>query len=184
MSEHQVEIPSEHVEHTKHLSRDVAVAVAIMAIIAASIGSLQETESAHALGLKNESVLLQTRASDQWAFFQAKSVKKNGYLIAAQQAKMAGQNDADFAAKVEKYANEENEVQAEAKKLETESHEKWELSSHHTHRQHTLTLALTLVHVGIAISSLALFTSRRIALHGALFLVAGGIGVAAFAFLA
>jgi lipopolysaccharide export LptBFGC system permease protein LptF len=189
LSEHEIEVPSEHIEHAQHaangdrLTRDIAVAVAIMAIIAATISSLQETESAHALGLKNESVLLQSRASDQWSFFQAKSIKKNAYQIAAEQAKAAGRDDADFAGKAERYAKEESEVQAEAKALQEESHGKWELSTHHTHRQHTLTLAETLLHVGIAVSSLALFTKRRLALHGALVLSAGGIAVAVGAFL-
>jgi len=193
MSEHEIEVPAEHIEHAKHaahdaakgdlLSRDVAVAVAIMAIIAATISSLQETESAHALGLKNESVLLQSRASDQWSFFQAKSIKKNSYLVAAEQAKAAGRDDQDFTAKAQRYAAEESEVQTKAKELEEESHGKWELSTHHTHRQHILTLAETLLHVGIAISSLALFTKRRLALNGALLLSAGGIAVAVAAFL-
>ena len=189
MSEHEIEVPSEHIEHVEHavangdnLSRDVAVAVAIMAIIAASISSLQETESAHALGLKNESVLLQSRASDQWSFFQAKSIKKNSYQIAAEQAKAAGRDDTDFTAKAQRYAKEEGEVQEKAKELEEESHAKWELSSHHTHRQHTLTLAETLLHVGIAVASLALFTKRRLALNGALLLTAGGIAVAVAAY--
>jgi len=75
-------------------------------------------------------------------------------------------------------------VQAKATELEAQSHAQWDLSTHHTHRQHTLTLAVTLVHVAIAISSLAIFTSRRLPLHGALALAAGGIAVAAWAYLA
>jgi len=193
MSDFDVDNPSEPIEHAKHaahdlakgetLTRDVAVAVAVMAIIAATIGSLQETESAHALGLKNESVLLQARASDQWNFFQAKSVKKNAYQIAAEQARLAGLDGGDFIAKAQKYAAEENDVQTAAKTLEGNSQARWEESSLHTHHQHTLTLAVTLVHAGIAISSLAIFTHRRIALNGALALAVAGIGVATAAYL-
>jgi hypothetical protein len=193
VSEQEIEVPHEHIEHAKHaahdvaqgdkLSRDVAVAVAVMAVIAATISGLQETESAHALGLKNESVLQQSRASDQWAFYQAKSIKKNSYQIAAEQARAAGRDESDFAAKAQRYAADEAEIQNEAKKLEAQSHEFWEKSAHHTHRQHVLTLATTLLHVGIAISSLALFTRKRLALNGALALSAGGIAVAALAYL-
>jgi Na+-translocating ferredoxin:NAD+ oxidoreductase RnfC subunit len=194
MSEQDIEIPHEHVEHAKHaaehiaqgdrLTRDAAIAVALMAIVAATIGSLQETESAKALGLKNESVLLQSKASDQWSFFQAKSIKKNAYQIAAEQARMAGQDSTDFAAKAQRYAGEENDIQTGAKHLEEQSQDRWHDSDHHSHRQHVLTLAVTLVHVGIAISSLALFTRRRAALNGALALSFGGIAVALFAYLA
>jgi hypothetical protein len=189
LSEQEIEVPHEHIEHARHaaggdrLSRDVAVAVAVMAVIAASIAGMQETESAHALGLKNESVLLQSRASDQWAFYQAKSIKKNSYQIAAEQAQAAGRDNSDFAAHAQRYAGEEAEVQKEAKQLEEQSRTSWEVSGQHTHRQHILTLATTLLHVAIAISSLAIFTRRRLALNGALLLSAGGIAVAAAAYL-
>ena len=188
----EIENPADHVEHASHaakgetdkrLTRDVALSVTVMAIIAATIGSLQETESAHALGQKNEAVLLQTRASDQWGFFQAKSVKKNSYQIAAEEAAAAGHDSAAFADKAKRYAQEEAEVQAKATELEEQSRAKWELSTHHTHRQHTLTLGLTLVHVAIAISSLAIFNNRRLPLNGALGLAACGIGVAVWAYL-
>src|SRR5262249_44103165 len=159
---------ADHVSHASHaahgdtdkkLTRDVAMSVTVMAIIAATIGSLQETESAHALGQKNEAVLLQTQASDTWSFFQAQSITKNMFLIAG---------NAD---KAKHYADEEENLQTEAKELEAKSREEWEKSTHHTHRQHTLTLSVTLVHVAIAISSLAIFNNRRWPLNGALALV-------------
>ena len=192
MNDQEIETPADHIHHASHaasgdsdrkLTRDTGLAVMVMAIVAATIGSLQETESAHALGQKNEAVLLQARASDQWSFFQAKSIKKNSYQIAADQASAAGRDPAPYNDKATHYAKEEEEVQAKAKELEEQSHVQWEKSDHHTHRQHTLTLAVTLVHVAIAISSLAIFTNRRLPLNGALALVAGGIAVAAWAYL-
>src|ERR1700761_7775253 len=101
MDDQEIETPAEHIRHASHaaqgegdpkLTRDTALAVTVMAIVAATIGSLQETESAHALGQKNEAVLLQARASDQWSFFQSRSLKKNSYQIAADQAAAAGRD--------------------------------------------------------------------------------------------
>jgi hypothetical protein len=193
MVDQDIENPAEHIHHATHaahgegdrkLTRDTALAVTLMAIVAATIGSLQETESAHALGDKNEAVLLQARASDQWSFFQAKSIKKNSYQIAADQASAAGRDPAPFADKAKRYGQEEEEVQAKAGGLEEESHAKWDKSARHTERQHTLTLGVTLVHIGIAISSLAIFTNRRLPLNGALALAIAGIAVAAWAYLA
>lgn len=175
MSDQEIETPADHVGHATHaahgetdkrLVRDVALSVTVMAIIAAMIGSLQETESAHALGQKNEAVLLQTQASDKWSFFQAQSIKKNMYQIAG---------NAD---KAKHYSDEEEKLGDEAKELETKSREEWEKSTHHTHRQHTLTLGVTLVHIAIAISSLAIFNNRRLPLNGALGLCVCGILVA------
>lgn len=180
MNDQDIETPADHVSHASHaahpdtdkkLTRDVALSVTVMAIIAALIGSLQETESAHALGQKNEAVLLQTQASDKWSFFQAQSIKKNLYQIAG---------NAD---KAKDYGDREEKLQSEARELEGKSREQWEKSTHHTHRQHTLTLGVTLVHVAIAISSLAIFINRRLPLYGALGLTAGGIVVAVGAYL-
>ncbi len=194
MNDSDIETPADHVEHATHathgresdpkLTRDVAIAVTVMAIVAATIGSMQETESAHALSQKNESVLLQTRASDQCAFFQAKSIKKNSYQIAAEEAAAAGRDPQPYADKAKRYAADEDEVQVKAADLEKQSQAKWEKSDHHTHRQHTLTLGTTLVHVAIAISSLAIFNNRRFPLYGALALTAGGIAVAVWAYIA
>ncbi len=191
MTDQDVENPAEHIGHATHaihgegdrkLTRDTALAVTMMAIVAATIGSLQETESTHALGEKNEAVLLQARASDQWAFFQAKSIKKNSYQIAAEQAAGAGRDPEPFNEKAKRYAQDEDDVQAKAKELEEESKSQWERSSHHTHRLHTLTLAATLVHVGIAVSSMAIFTNRRLPLYGSVAMAAGGIAVALWAY--
>jgi hypothetical protein len=85
-------------------------------------------------GFSTRSVLSQTQASDQWAFFQSKSIK--GYLYEMQkdqvelQLKMRGtglspalaeeyrQKVAGYAAKIAKYESEKNKIQADAKKLE------------------------------------------------------------------
>jgi hypothetical protein len=194
MTEPDIENPADHILHAKHarhaaqsgdrLTRDVAIAVSFMAIIAATIGSLQETESALALGLKNEAVLLQAQASDQWNFFQAKSIKKNSYQIAAEEATAQGRDAAAMLAKAKRYADEEADLQTKASDLELTSRTRWGDSTQHTHRQHTLTFAATLVHVGIAISSLAIFTGRRLALNAALTLTAVGGAVSVIAFVA
>jgi hypothetical protein len=193
MTDQDIDVPADHIAHARHaaqgaqhgdhLNRDVAIAVSVMAIIAATLGSLQETESAQALGLKNEAVLLQAQASDQWGFFQAKSIKKNSYQIAAEESQALGHDPAGLTAKATRYASEEAEIQGKATALEQSSHERWDKSTHHTHRQHILTLAVTLVHIGIAISSLAIFTARRLPLNGALALAGGGIAVGLYAFI-
>ena len=79
----------EHMEHAEHVAHEgdpfmstVAMTIAVLAVIAASVGSLESVETAATITSKNESVLFQNKASDQWAFFQAKSIKKNMYEIA------------------------------------------------------------------------------------------------------
>ena len=85
-------------------------------------------------GFSTRSVLSQTQASDQWAFFQSKSIK--GYLyemqkdqLEMQQKSLGGklspelaadyqQKISGYAAKIAKYESEKSKIQGDAKKLE------------------------------------------------------------------
>jgi hypothetical protein len=86
-------------------------------------------------GFSTRSVLSQTQASDQWAFFQSKSIK--GYLYEMQKDQLEMQFKAQgarlspelaaqyrqkingYGSKIAKYESEKNRIQGDAKKLET-----------------------------------------------------------------
>jgi hypothetical protein len=86
-------------------------------------------------GFSTRSVLSQTQASDQWAFFQSKSIK--GYLYEMQKDQLEMQMKSQgaaltpalsgefqkkidgYAAKIAKYETEKGKIQADAKKLES-----------------------------------------------------------------
>ena len=78
--------PVEHFEHAEHAEHaallgdpfltQVSITIAILAVIAATVGSLETLETADAIGDKNAAVLLQNKATDTWNFYQAKSIKK------------------------------------------------------------------------------------------------------------
>src|SRR2546428_2997472 len=70
-------VEAEDFERTRRrgLSTRVAVTAALLAVLA-SISALEaEHAAAEAILAKNEAVLWQTRASDEWAYRQAKSIK-------------------------------------------------------------------------------------------------------------
>jgi hypothetical protein len=79
------ETPTEHFEHAEHAEHaallgdpfltQVSITIAILAVIAATIGSLETLETAASMGDKNAAVLLQNRATDNWNFYQAKFQK-------------------------------------------------------------------------------------------------------------
>ena len=185
--EQEIENPAEHGTHghddghSSGLITTVGVLIALLAVTAAAVDTVKEMESADALGLKNESVLLQTRASDQWAFFQAKSIKKNSYQIAA--ALATGPVKAEFEAQAEHNGSDEKEIKEAATKLEEQSHEKWDESAHHAHREHQLDIGETLIHVGMAVGSLAIFLRRRLPVIMAGAMAALGIAVSVAAYL-
>lgn len=71
-----------------------------------------------------ESILLQARASDQWAFYQAKTIRAHMYEANAQMAAALGAKGApeDFKAKGEKQRGDAEHIRGEAEKLEAETH--------------------------------------------------------------
>src|ERR1700748_247177 len=80
----------EHMEHAEHASHEhdpfisrVAITVAALAVLAAAAGSLETMEGEGSLGATSEAVLMQDRATDTWNEFQADSIKKHVYGIAA-----------------------------------------------------------------------------------------------------
>lgn len=141
---------------TLHLS----LSTAIIAVFAA-IASLQSgaSESA-ALLSKNESILAQAKASDQWAYFQAKSIKMSLYEVQLETA--TGEDTlAKFRAKRDKYDHERSEIEHEAKALEKDSEEKGKASEEHFHRHHRFALAVTIFQVSIALAAIAALARRR-----------------------
>ena len=177
----------EHAEHAEHAAHGgggliawAAMTIAILAVLSAVIGSLETLASGQALNQKNEAVLAQTKASDSWAFYQAKSLKKHLYTIAAneggakadQYRKTAASNEAD-----------ENRIQDEAKGLEKERDEHRELAEKAENREHRLTVAATLLHMGIAIATIAIITSKRWPWIASLVLGAAGSAIALWAYL-
>ena len=103
---------------TKYVSMTL-ICLAVLAAIATLKGGGFTTRT---LKEMNEATLQQAQASDQWAFFQAKSIKQNLYEIELDHLKNTGTattNALDKAkAKVDKYDKEKSEIKAKAEELE------------------------------------------------------------------
>jgi len=155
----------EHTEHAEHAAHakdpfisQVSITIAVLAVVAAITGSLETFESGGAIIAANEAVLAQDKATDEWNFFQAKSLKKNMYVIAGD----AGGPKADtYKAKAKEEGKGQDEAQDEAKKLEHERETALAVSARHEHRHHRLSIAATLLEMGIAISTIAIITRKR-----------------------
>ena len=186
-----VEAPTEHFEHVEHaehaahsgdpfLSR-VSMTIAILAVAAATVGSLETIETAGAISEKNHAVLLQNKATDNWNFYQAKSIKKNMYDIAA--ITNPDHKD-DFDRDARRNEADQKEIQDKAKELERQSDEALEASGHHEHRHHVLTIAVTFLHVSIAVATISIILrGQRWPWMTSLALGAAGVIGAAAAYL-
>jgi len=178
----------EHAEHAEHAVHEgspflttVSVTIAVLAVLAATVGSFESLESAAAINDKSEAAYLQNKASDQWSFFQAKSIKKNSYEIAAA---MGGPAADQFQANAKRNETDGVEVQAKATEYEKQVDEKLRDSDIREHRDHVLTFAVTLLHIAIAVATLSIITrGKRWPWRGALMLGAMGMIAAGFAYV-
>ena len=144
----------------------VALTAALLAVIAAITALMAEHHA-------NEAMILQIQSSDQWSFFQAKSIKSSLLATKAELLTALGKTvETTDLQKLEEYKKEQEEIKnaAEEKQRESESHLR-----HHT----VLSRSLTMFQVGIAIGAVAVLTKRR---H--FWIVSLGFGLVGLLFLA
>jgi hypothetical protein len=180
MSEQAMD-PQEALEHAHHAAHETdpfiiraSLSIAVMAVIAATIGGFESSASNEAVLSKNEANLAQNKATDTWAFYQATSIKKNMYVLGADTA--PSDKAAEYLKKAKDYEAREPGIEKEARGLETQvegfSHD----SDHHTRVHHGLTIAGTIEHVAIAGASIAVIARSRLMWYAAMAL--GGVGLA------
>ena len=155
----------EHLEHAEHAAHStdsffalVSATIALLAVAAASVDSLESLESAAMISAKNDAVFLQNKETDQWNFYQAKRVKKAIYDIAAASG---GPKAAAYAREVQRNANDSRKIEKAAQALEAAKNAKLRESNRHERGHHVLTIAVTLLHIAIAIATLAIITRGR-----------------------
>lgn len=183
--------PLEELEFREHLSHateaggnaliaQVTLTIAVLAVAAAVVASLETTEGDRTIIAKNTAVLDQNQASDAWAFYQAKSLKKNLYALAADEGGPKAQAYAKIAAKNE---SEEAGIQKQARAFEAMRDQASAKADRIETRHGWLTIASTFMHMSIAIATLAIILARRWPWLVSLGLAAAGAMLAAFAYL-
>jgi len=148
-------------EHAEEAHRDpslvpVTLSMAILAVVLAAISLL--SHRAH-----TEELLLQTKASDQWAFFQAKSIRRHTYELFLDLLSIANPKDAGAAEKlkekysseIKRYGDEQNDIQSEAQQLEREVVTQ-------RRKGNRFDLGEVCLEVGIVLTSLTLLTRRNL----------------------
>ncbi len=174
-----------HAAHAGGFDRKVAVTMAIIAALLATVTMLGHRAHNHTLQLLGDATRLQaeanilhTQATDQWGFYQAKNVRSHEYAtLAALLASLSEQSvdktkrDAlarDWQAKVQKYESKDlREIEAKANQLthegevkEHQAAEKVTESDHEHHRGNWFDLAELAVEIGLVLCSLAVLSKR------------------------
>jgi hypothetical protein len=153
---------TEHAEHAAHV-RDpfitrVSITVAILAVMAAAAGSLETVEASRAITESSEAVLAQDKATDSWNEYQADSLKRHMYQIASA---TDGPKAQEYRKDIADERESQNKAREKAAEAEQERDTRLGSSARHERRHHWLTGAATLVEIGIALSTVAIITSRR-----------------------
>jgi hypothetical protein len=156
--DHEIEHAAEHAAEDGFAGR-IAVTTAVLAIVAAMFSYLAGATQATAALYKNDAAISKTEASNQWAYFQAKSTKENF----AELAILLGPADsqASLRADVARYRKEKADIETAARKLEEQSTEWDGKSAEEMHIHHRWAQATTALQVAIAMAAIALITRRR-----------------------
>lgn len=165
----------EHAEHAHDdFSRKAGAGMAIIAALLAVVavyGHLMTTEE----------LLAQQKASDQWAFFQAKSLRRYQSEVArdilkATPGERAEAQSAKYEANLAKYEKEGEEIKEKAEELSKES----DLSGRRALRLH---IGEIFLEMAIVFSSLAILTRKHLFWYSGITSAGLGAVISATAFL-
>jgi Domain of unknown function (DUF4337) len=125
MSSDELQELHEHAEHARHdpSAAPVSLTMAVLAVVVATVSLLGHRTH-------TEEVVLQNKASDQWAYFQAKSIRRHAdqmfvdlssLMTAKEGADAAGLRE-KYSEEAKRYSDEQKDLQAEANRLQAEAH--------------------------------------------------------------
>jgi Domain of unknown function (DUF4337) len=147
------EVPLEHLqEHVKETAEHsgeawiswVALSTAILAVLAAIAGLLS---GQHA----NEAMMNQIEASDQWSYYQAKSIKTS--LLDAKMSLVGAPNESDQSRR-DRYEKEQEEIKSEAE-------HKQAAAKSNFHKHEVFARGVTMFQIAIAIAAISALTKKR-----------------------
>jgi hypothetical protein len=136
-TEHLNEEINEHANTRNKWSMYIAISTAFMAVLAAIAGLM----AGH---FSNEALIEQIKASDEWAYYQAKGIKAD--IIASSNMRDSS--------KITKYKSDQIQIEKTAREFEKNS-------ATFLEKHVILARAVTLFQIAIAISAISILTGKR-----------------------
>jgi hypothetical protein len=162
-------------EHAEHGAEEpslapVTLTMAILAVLVASVTLLGHR--AH-----TEEVLLQTRSADQWAYYQAKEIRRRNYeLFIDELSVFSLQNGEQVSSIKEKYQKEVDRYSEELKDIEHEAKSAEDKVKVEERRADRYDLSEVLLEAALVICSITLLTRKRLFWYFGIVLSLIGIG--------
>jgi hypothetical protein len=161
----------EHAEHAKEpFDKKVAVTMAIIAALLAIVSVLGHI-------LSTEELLEQQKASDQWAYSQAKDIRRYDSEIARDMLKTlkgdeAAEISGHYGDNAEKYKKDHESIQEQAKEFEAQR-------DHKGAQALRLEIGEVFLEMGIVFASLAILTKRPMVWYTSMIAALVGVGLSA-----
>ena len=157
MSSEELNELKEHAEHAKEdpTLAPVSVTMAILAVLVAVVSLLGHRSH-------TEEVVLQAKSSDQWAFYQAKNIRRHTDELFTDLTSVTATTDAALLAKLrDKYSDEAARYQKEQKEIEDKAKELEAEVATERNRADRFDLAEVFLEIGLVITSITLLSGRR-----------------------
>ena len=175
---HEIEGHGGHTSHSDNpLVIPVSITISILAVLVAGVTLLGHR--AH-----TEELLVQAKASDQWAYYQAKNIRLRELqsfadllgVVTTQDKEKTGEIREKYAKEVERYGGDKEDISKEAKELEKERDLYQKRANHFDAGEGILEFALI-------ICSLTLLTDKRLFWFSGILIGLAGVIVALTGFL-
>lgn len=157
MSSDELQELHEHAEHARHdpSVAPVSLTMAVLAVVVATVSLLGHRTH-------TEEVVLQNRSSDEWAYYQAKNIRRHEDQIFVDLSSLmppkAGADEAKlqekYSEEAKRYSEEQKDLQAEATRLEDETH----LASRKADRYD---LSEVFLEIALVVTSITLLSKKR-----------------------
>lgn len=154
----------------------IALSTAILAAFAA-VAALQAGATVNeALVFKTEATTLQAQASDLWAYYQAKGVKREIQDATMNAWLAAGKTPPPrYGQEVGRYRDDQKRIEEEAHAKEHERDQRSAEADHLLHHHHRFADAVALFQVAIALGAVAALSRSKAVWYASMLVGAGGI---------
>src|SRR5215468_7845556 len=179
MSSEELHELHEHAEHAKHdpSLAPVSITMATLAVMVAIVSLLGHRAA-------TEAVLNQAKASNQWAYYQAKNIRGHQDKLFANLTAVTATSNPEALAKVrEEYVQESERYKDEQKKVEVEARKLVEEVGIEQRKADRFDLGEVFLEIALVITSITLLSGRRVFWLFGLGLGAIGLVVALSGFL-
>jgi uncharacterized protein DUF4337 len=158
MSSEELHELQEHAEHAKHNPSlaPVSLTMAVLAVVVAVVALLGHR--AH-----TEEVVLQAKSSDQWAYYQAKNIRRHTDELFLDLTSITTTTDAAALGKLrDKYSQEAERYKAEQKEIEDKANELEREVGTERKVADRFDLAEVFLEIALVITSITLLSGRRV----------------------